>query len=179
MAGFIDNLYGPTAIGYGTGRGILRLTNYKRNHRSNIVPVDFCANLILASLWHTANEHAKVPRDPMIQPTIYALAPTETNDLFSADLVKLGLESRDKTPLTKMIWYPICFNVTSPRLFPLFAFFYHTLPGYFFDLALRLSGRKPRLVKIYRKLHSGLALLEYFLQNDFYFDIKIRRGLSL
>ncbi|KAH8330484.1 hypothetical protein KR067_003931 [Drosophila pandora] len=173
VAGFIDNLYGPTAMGYGTGRGILRLTSYKRNHRSNIVPADLCGNLVLASLWHTAKEHSNVPpRDPMIQPTIYALAPTETNDLFSQDLVKMALESRKNSALTKMIWYPFCYNVSSPRLFPILAFFYHTLPGYFFDLALQLSGRKPRLVKIYRKLHSGLALMKYFLQRDFYFEIK-------
>ncbi|KAH8330999.1 hypothetical protein KR067_010044, partial [Drosophila pandora] len=173
VAGFIDNLYGPTAIGYGTARGVLRLTSYKRNHRSNIVPADLCGNLVLASLWHTAKEHSNVPpRDPMIQPTIYALAPTETNDLFSQDLVKMALESRKNSALTKMIWYPFCYNVSSPLLFPILAFFYHTLPGYFFDLALQLSGRKPRLVKIYRKLHSGLALIKYFLQNNFYFDIK-------
>ncbi|XP_017102762.2 fatty acyl-CoA reductase wat-like [Drosophila bipectinata] len=172
VAGFIDNLYGPTAIGFGSGRGVLRLTNFKRNHRGNIVPVDFCANLILASLWHTANMYAKIPRNPKDHLPIYALAPTERNDLFSSDIAEIGLNYRDKLPMTKMIWYPFCINIPSPRLFSIFAFFYHTLPGYFFDLGLKISGRKPRLGKIYTKLHSGLAHLTYFLQNDFYFDIK-------
>ncbi|EDV48802.1 fatty acyl-CoA reductase wat [Drosophila erecta] len=170
VSGWMDNLYGPIAFVYGASHGVLRLTTYKPDGYSSLVPVDYCANAALASIWQTSKE--KSQRDTTSQPAIYTLVPSENNLLANPDFIDHILSVREDFPLTKMIWYPFVHSISNPRLFRLVAFFYHTLPGYFFDLALRLTGRKPRLVKLYRSIHVNIAMLEYFLHNSWHFETK-------
>ncbi|XP_037729166.1 fatty acyl-CoA reductase wat [Drosophila subpulchrella] len=170
VCGWIDNLYGPIALMYGVGHGVLRLITYDKKGYASLVPVDYCANAALASVWQTSRE--KTPRDPKLQPAIYTLAPSEKNLLNNEDFINFALTFRDKFPLTKMIWYPFVHNISTTWLYPLAAFFYHIIPGFFYDLALRLSGRKPRLVKLYRSIHSNVAILQHFMHNSWYFETK-------
>jgi len=150
--------------------GVLRLTTYDKDGYASLVPVDYCANAALASIWQTSKD--KSQRNAISQPAIYTLAPSEKNLLLNTDFIKHSLIHRNDFPLTKMIWYPFVHNISNPRIFPLAAFFYHTLPGYFYDLALRLSGRKPRLVKLYRSIHANIAVLEHFMNNSWHFETK-------
>ncbi|XP_039492060.1 fatty acyl-CoA reductase wat [Drosophila santomea] len=170
VTGWIDNLYGPIALIYGVGHGVLRLTTFDKDGYANMVPVDYCANVALASIWQTSKE--KSQRETRSQPPIYTLAPSERNQLVNRDFLKHSLSVRTDFPLPKMIWYPFLHCISNRRLFPLAAFFYHTLPGYFFDIALRLMGRKPRLVKLYRSVHANMAILEHFFHNTWHFETK-------
>ncbi|XP_017076433.2 fatty acyl-CoA reductase wat-like [Drosophila eugracilis] len=170
VSGWIDNLYGPIALLYGAGHGVLRVSTCNKNGDASLVPVDYCANMALASIWQTSME--KTQRDLKSQPAIYTLAPSKGNLLNNMDFVKHSLSCREDLPLTKMIWYPFVHCISTPWLFPLAAFFYHTLPGYFFDLALILSGRKPRLVKLYRNIHANIAILQHFMHNSWSFETK-------
>ncbi|XP_016948114.1 fatty acyl-CoA reductase wat [Drosophila biarmipes] len=170
VSGWIDNLYGPIALMYGVGHGVLRLISYDKKGYASLVPVDYCANVVLASVWQTSKE--KTPLDPKLQPAIYTLAPSEKNLLNIEDYINYGLYFRDEFPLTKMIWYPFVQNVSTTWLYPLLAFFYHILPGFFYDLALSLSGRRPRLVKLYRSIHVNIKILQPFLHNTWHFETK-------
>uniref|UniRef100_A0A6P4EHY3 Fatty acyl-CoA reductase n=1 Tax=Drosophila rhopaloa TaxID=1041015 RepID=A0A6P4EHY3_DRORH len=170
VSGWIDNLYGPNALIYGVGHGVLRVTSFDKKGYISMVPVDYCANVALASLWQTSKQ--KGPRDPKEQPSIYTLAPSERNPLKTMDFVKLSLSCRDEFPLNKMIWYPFLQCISTLWLYRLATIFYHTIPGFFCDLALRLTGRKPRLVKLYRSIHVNYALLQYFLHNSWFFETK-------
>ncbi|XP_017004487.2 fatty acyl-CoA reductase wat [Drosophila takahashii] len=170
VCGWIENLYGPIALIYGVGHGVLRLVTYDKNAYASLVPVDYCANVAVASIWQTAKE--RIPRDSRLQPAIYTLAPSENNLLNATNFIKFSLSQRSEFPLTKMIWYPFVHCVSTTWLYPLVAFFYHTLPGFFFDLALRLSGRKPRLVKLYRNIHANIAVLQHFMHNSWHFETK-------
>ncbi|XP_052858484.1 fatty acyl-CoA reductase wat [Drosophila gunungcola] len=172
VAGWIDNLYGPIALIYGVSHGVLRVISIKKNGFSNLVPVDYCANVALASIWQTSKDKARRHPTKQKQPAIYTLAPNERNPLSNTEFVKFSFSCREAFPLVKMIWYPFLHCISTPYLYPLAAFFYHTLPGIFYDLALRVSGRKPRLVKLYRSIHINISLLTYFLHNSFYFETK-------
>ncbi|XP_034665874.1 fatty acyl-CoA reductase wat-like [Drosophila subobscura] len=169
ISGWIDNLYGPIAILFGVARGVLRIATIDVKAQASLVPVDFCANLALACAWRTAQTEQ---REGVAPPAIYQLAPTAGNCLTHGEFKDYALDGRQQCPLTKMIWYPFFHCITTLWLFPLAAFFYHTLPAYVFDLALWLSGRKPRLVKVYRKIHKTLGILGPFSRQSWYFDMR-------
>ncbi|KAH8247093.1 hypothetical protein KR032_009193 [Drosophila birchii] len=156
--GWIDNMYGPMAILYGVARGVLRIATIDVKAQASLVPVDYCANLALACAWRTTKDE----RNENEAPSIYQLAPSEGNKLTHGEFINHALDGRMTCPLTKMLWYPFLHCMTTFWLYPLAAFFYHTLPAYFVDLALWLQGRKPRLVKIYQKIHSTLLILGPF-----------------
>ncbi|XP_017004489.2 fatty acyl-CoA reductase wat [Drosophila takahashii] len=180
LNGWVDNLYGPLALCFGAARGVMRVTTADPEAKINLVPADYCVNVALACAWKTAEksvESGKVKRPP-----IYTLAPSEKNLVTNREFIKLSVVYRDVIPLTKMLWYPFVLCISNPSLFPLAAFFFHTLPGYFFDAILRLSGRKPLLVKLYRKIHKNIAVLGPFSSTTWKFDssntMELRQSMS-
>uniref|UniRef100_A0A6P4EHW0 Fatty acyl-CoA reductase n=1 Tax=Drosophila rhopaloa TaxID=1041015 RepID=A0A6P4EHW0_DRORH len=170
ISGWIDNMYGPMAILFGVARGVLRIATIDDKAEASLVPVDYCANLALACAWRTIEDRGR--SESPESPVIYQLAPNEENRITHGQFIRHALDGRVNCPLTKMIWYPFIHCVTLPWLFPLAAFFYHTLPAYFFDLALWLSGRKPRLVKVYQKIHRTLGMLGPFACKSWRFDMR-------
>ncbi|XP_016948142.1 fatty acyl-CoA reductase wat [Drosophila biarmipes] len=170
ISGWIDNMYGPMAILFGVARGVLRIATIDPTAEASLVPVDYCANMALACAWRTTEDGSG--KRPQESPTIYQLAPSDENRLTHGEFIQHALDGRSYCPLTKMLWYPFLHCITTQWLYPLAAFFYHTLPAYFFDLALWLSGRKPRLVKIYRKIHKTLGILGPFACKSWHFDTR-------
>ncbi|KAH8332131.1 hypothetical protein KR074_009093, partial [Drosophila pseudoananassae] len=172
LVGWIDNLYGPIGMIYGIAFGVLRMVCCNRKALNTMVPGDYAANVALAIIWQTAKEKKVAPRNTVdVAPKIYAFGPGK-NMFLNNDLINFSLSLREKIPLNQMIWYPFIFNVPSPTLYPLVAFFVHVLPAHVFDLFLRLSGKKPRLVKLYRTIHENIITTRYFTSNTFYFEME-------
>ncbi|XP_017039645.1 fatty acyl-CoA reductase wat [Drosophila ficusphila] len=170
LHGWVDNLFGPMALCFGGARGIMRVTTVDKKAKISMVPADFCVNVALACAWKTAE--CSVQKGNVKSPPIYTFAPSEGNLLTYGDFIRSLVVYRDLIPLTKMLWYPFVFCITNQSLFPLAAFFFHTLPGYFFDFLLRLKGRKPILVDLYRKIHKNIAVLGPFSSSSWNFDTK-------
>ncbi|KAH8288481.1 hypothetical protein KR054_003218, partial [Drosophila jambulina] len=169
VAGWVENLYGPHALIFGVARGVVRALTYDPKAVINMVPVDYCGNVILASAWKMAANSGQQRRTE--KPLIYTFGSTKKNQLTFHDFIHKTYSSHsDRIPLTKMLWYPF-FLRFPPLLFPLAAFFFHTLPGYFLDTLLRLSGRKPIMGKIYKKIHKNIALLGPFMRTTFKFGM--------
>ncbi|XP_017148812.1 fatty acyl-CoA reductase wat [Drosophila miranda] len=170
-SGWIDNPYGLIALIYGITYGVLHLLlcNYKAH--APVVPGDYCGNMVVASAWETAR-NAKKRATPAIKPvpTIYNFSPSNTNIITFGDLKDKGMYSGKLVPMTKMIWYPFVHATTCPWLFSLGCIFYHYVPGFLFDILLRLSGEKPRLVKAYRKVHENVVALFPFNKKTFWFS---------
>ncbi|XP_022224972.2 fatty acyl-CoA reductase wat-like [Drosophila obscura] len=171
VPGWIDNLYGPIALVYGVAYGILRIALVDVNAQHSVVPVDYCANVALATAWKTAAARTSSP------PAIYNFAPSEQNLLTYGQFRDKTQSIGEKYAVSKMIWYPFLHCMTTAWLFPLAAFFYHTVPGFALDLALRIVGRKPRMLKIYQKIHTNIMLLRPFTCRSWKFDLKNRDHL--
>ncbi|XP_016977792.2 fatty acyl-CoA reductase wat isoform X1 [Drosophila rhopaloa] len=173
--GWVDNMFGPLALCFGIARGIVRVITVDTDSTISMVPVDFCVNVALASAWKTAETSGQ--REKAKKPPIYTFAPSENNLLSYGSFIKRSISYRDRIPLTKMLWYPFVLCISSPFLFPLAAFFLHTIPGYFIDLLLRLMGRKPILADLYRKIHKNIAVLGPFSTSTWHFDTVNTKGL--
>ncbi|KAH8402687.1 hypothetical protein KR215_007118 [Drosophila sulfurigaster] len=161
MSGWIDNIYGPLAMLYGTGIGVLRIAPMDIRALNPIVPVDYCANCILACAMQTANESAE-KRHRSLPPTIYNYVPHKSNSLSHRAFRDILAKYRHLVPLEQALWHPFLHTTRFLWLFKLIAIFYHTLPGYAIDLVLRLQGQKPRMIKLYQKVHKSMNALYYF-----------------
>ncbi|XP_017110719.1 fatty acyl-CoA reductase wat isoform X2 [Drosophila elegans] len=167
MNGWIDNLYGPIAVLFGAAIGVLRVTRLNLKANAGIVPVDYCANMLLTCAWDTAREsRMKLPQEP----PIYTFTPTKDNLITWGGFRTKAALLRPKYPLTQMMWMPFLHCTTSAWMFRLMAFFYHLLPGYAIDLVLRLRGRKPRMIKLYDKIHKNIDILVPFVDTSWHFD---------
>ncbi|KAH8289054.1 hypothetical protein KR054_007064 [Drosophila jambulina] len=174
IVGWTDNLYGPMALTFGSARGVVRVVMLDPKVIISMVPVDFCGNAILACAWHTGRNTGH--KGEAEKPTIYTLASSKENQMSFGSFIHSSYPHSGRIPLTKILWYPFILCI-SPWLFPLAAFLYHTLPGYFLDALLLLMGRKPILTKLYRKIHKNIAILGPFTRTSFNFGMENTQGL--
>ncbi|EDV42334.1 uncharacterized protein Dana_GF17060 [Drosophila ananassae] len=171
LVGWIDNLYGPIGMMFGIASGVLRVISINKKTLSSMVPADYSANVGLASIWQTAKDKKLTSGNPVpIPPKIYAFGAGK-NLLRNKVFINYTWSLSEEVPLPVIIWYPFWLNVLSQKLYPLVAFFFHILPGYIFDLVLRLSGKKPRLIKLYKVIHENIISTRYFTNNTFHFSM--------
>ncbi|XP_073840124.1 waterproof [Musca autumnalis] len=170
VSGWIDNMYGPCGIIVGVGSGVMRIFSGKVENKANMVPVDLCVNALLTSAWDIA-------RNTYDSPPIYNFIPDPDNIASWREFMEYATEYGRKLPLRKSIWYP-CFTIVSSKWqFALLAFLYHTLPALFMDMLMLVIGKKPRMMKMYRKIHKFCAVMEYFSSNEFIFENNNVRAL--
>ncbi|KAH8347023.1 hypothetical protein KR059_004329, partial [Drosophila kikkawai] len=174
VVGWTENLYGPQALIFGTARGVVRVVMVDPKVIISMVPADFCGNAVLACAWHAGGNSRELAEAG--EPPIYTLASSKESQMSIGTFVHSIYAHCSRIPLTKMLWYPFILCIP-PFLFPLAAFFYHTLPGYFFDALLLLMGRKPFLTKLYRKIHKNIAILGPFTRTTFNFGMENTTGL--
>ncbi|XP_032295178.1 fatty acyl-CoA reductase wat [Drosophila virilis] len=169
--GCIDNLYGPIAISYGIIAGVVRVMPIRKEARSNVVPVDYCVNLVLSCAWQTAVATAQ-RRVPAQDPTIYNFAPSAQNPITWGQYRSSLYKYKRIYPVNQMIWFPFVTAPTSWWSLKLFLVFYHHLPGFLIDMCLRLRGQKPRMKRIYNKVHKGIKTLRPFTFPNWTFEMR-------
>ncbi|KAH8413644.1 hypothetical protein KR222_002543, partial [Zaprionus bogoriensis] len=176
VSGWIDNFYGPIALVYGVGFAFLRILRVDRKVNSKCVPVDYCASVILASCWKRAQMNRELP------PVIYNYGQHPDNIFKIGRFVDSVLKFSCAIPMETTLWYPFVLCITNPWLYKLAITFYHLLPGFFLDLILRLRGNKPRFMKMYKKAHIHMDVLNPFFTKPHSFEtsntIALWRSLS-
>ncbi|EDW81680.1 uncharacterized protein Dwil_GK10887 [Drosophila willistoni] len=171
ISGWIDNMYGPCGVIVGIGSGVLRVFTGDMDNKAHIVPVDMCVNALLASAWDIA-------RNKYETPPIYNYVPDADNMVSWRRYMEEGFEYGCVIPMRKSIWYPRFTIVPHMWQYHILCFLYHTLPALFMDAIMIVIGKKPRMMKIYRKIHKLSNVLKYFSSNEFRFDNDNVRSLS-
>lgn len=163
------------ALIYGIAFGILRVVSVNPEIISNCVPVDGCVNMLLSCCWKTAQLATQGERQS--PPTIYNYT-LHPNNQFTVDhFIDKVMKQRDVCPLENSIWYPFVRVISTPWLYKLAIFFYHLVPGFILDMLLRLQGKKPRLMELYKKIHKTTDALEYFYSFQLSLDVSNTDGL--
>lgn len=165
--GWIDNLYGPTGVAAGAGTGLLRSIHCDGSVHANVVPADFTVNALIACAWDIGTiqrsnnkSHSDIP--------IYNYVSKDnpiTYDQLKDMSAKYGLE----IPSTRAIWY-YSFRNNKHRIVHLFfVYFCHLFPALLVDTATVCMGRQPRLLKVYKKIHKFMDVLNYFSTQEWKF----------
>jgi alcohol-forming fatty acyl-CoA reductase len=135
--GWTDNLNGPMGFSAAVVKGFVHILKSDGSKKSNIIPVDYSVNALLATAWDIS---CRVRTDDI---PVYNYVYNE-NNLTWQDFHDV-LEKREcKQPLENPMWH--CFSVQCKTEFfysTLF-FLFHTIPGFVLDYWRMLGGKKRR-----------------------------------
>ncbi|XP_023036336.1 fatty acyl-CoA reductase wat [Drosophila willistoni] len=172
VGGWIDNFYGPTGAIAGAATGIIRTLRCDPHAVANMVPVDMCVNSLIASSWDIFERQrsAGSEQDTLNIP-VYNFCAALENQLtwgdFTSKTTKYGL----MYPTMKAIWY-LCYSNTPNRMVHgLSIFILHYLPALMFDTVCLCFGRKPKLMKTYKKIHRFMTVISYFSLREWNFQV--------
>jgi fatty acyl-CoA reductase len=165
LPGWTDNINGPTGIFAGVGKGVLTNMCGSKSSKADIIPVDIVSNMMIVAAAHRANTNYSQP--PIIHCSSGELNPVKWGHI----LIYLQQFYMDY-PLTECYRAPSTYFHTSRKLFMLNFYMKHYYPAQIIDFAARLTGNRPKFVRIYGKVWKMVETLHYFTTRGWSFDAK-------
>ncbi|XP_054266767.1 putative fatty acyl-CoA reductase CG5065 isoform X1 [Macrosteles quadrilineatus] len=162
LPGWVDNLNGPTGLLAGAGKGVLRTIMCHREKVADIIPVDMAINLMITVAWHTATTRPN-------RLVVYNCTSGVTNPIYWRNIESWGHEYLVKHPFSGVLWYPGGSFKSSRLLNSLCVYVFHLAPACVLDAFSLLTGQKPIMLKIHKKLQRAVTCLEYFTTNEWKF----------
>uniref|UniRef100_A0AAQ5XJC3 Fatty acyl-CoA reductase n=1 Tax=Amphiprion ocellaris TaxID=80972 RepID=A0AAQ5XJC3_AMPOC len=156
--GWIDNFNGPSGIFIAAGKGILRTMRASNDAVADLVPVDVVINATLAAAWYSGS-YARPKNILVYNCTTGGINPFHWGEYHVISTFK-------RNPLEQAFRRPNV-NLTSNHLINQYWIAVsHKAPAFLYDLYLRLTGRKPRMMKTISRLHKAMMVLEYFTSHS-------------
>ncbi|XP_057659744.1 putative fatty acyl-CoA reductase CG5065 isoform X1 [Diorhabda carinulata] len=159
IAGWNDNLNGPMSLMLAAAKGLLRTSLSKPDLKLNYIPVDLVIKAIILATYdnYTESNCNEVEVYNITQPIINL-----TQEPFSTLARSIVID----LPVPNVLWYPRFSLTSSYYNYYLQSIFYQMLPAMFFDIVLKLMGKKTMVIKIQRKLYiSTVILMPFTIQN--------------
>uniref|UniRef100_A0A6P7G8Z1 Fatty acyl-CoA reductase n=1 Tax=Diabrotica virgifera virgifera TaxID=50390 RepID=A0A6P7G8Z1_DIAVI len=169
--GYVENvngLYGDT-VKYAMG---VNKVNYYKNGVLDAVPVDYVVNLSIAAGWYTGLQKNKLKRgdiNSMGVSIYHCISSQEIPITIDEWLGAIHTETRE-VPSVKMINLPTQFNTSCYYNYVLLTFLLHTCLAFLCDVGLKLTGRPPTTMKIYKIIHETQELFSPYLHKEWYFS---------
>ncbi|XP_004926017.1 fatty acyl-CoA reductase wat [Bombyx mori] len=180
VAGWIDNVYGPTGVVVGAAVGLLHALICKPNAVADLVPGDMVVNACIATAWKTAKDYPGNHEDappPDLTPPVYNFVSSTQKPLTWSKFMKYNEIYGLEVPTVQAIYYYV-FMLTSSRFaYTLYCFFLHWIPAYIIDGVAVLIGKKPMLRKAYTKISKFSEVISYFATREWKFHSGNTEGL--
>ncbi|XP_075838347.1 fatty acyl-CoA reductase 2 [Microtus pennsylvanicus] len=157
--GWVDNLNGPSGLIIATGKGFLRSIKATPMAVADLIPVDTVVNLIIAVGWYTAVHR---PKSTLIYHST-------SGNLNPCNWYKMGLQvlaTIEKIPFESAFRRPNADFTTNNFTTYYWNTVSHRVPAIIYDFYLRLTGRKPRMMKLMNRLLKTISMLEYFINHN-------------
>ncbi|XP_076280186.1 putative fatty acyl-CoA reductase CG5065 [Lasioglossum baleicum] len=164
-SGWLDNFNGPVGIMVGGAKGILRVIRVDPEVCSDFLPVDVAIKAMLIATWKRGL--VTVSQDPEVH--VYNCSSYNIRRVVSREIVTLGLKSNAERPLDGIIWYPRTVLTKSRFLHYVLTLLVHLLPSLIIDRVLKMTGRRPMLVNLHKKIYTAVVMLSPFLNNEWVF----------
>ncbi|KAG5667599.1 hypothetical protein PVAND_015575 [Polypedilum vanderplanki] len=163
--GWIDNWAGPSPFVFMTAKGLFRHPHMRRDVKLDVIPADLTVNMVLAAGW-------KVGTDPNARnsvPEIYNCTTSSNNPILCKDLFQGFVDIGKKYPYSDTIWYPKMKFYHSALASQFFSFAYQKIPAYFVDFVMKLSGKKPKLIKTLNFSYNNYNNIKWVPTNNLVF----------
>ncbi|XP_063165445.1 fatty acyl-CoA reductase 2 [Candoia aspera] len=157
--GWVDNFNGTSGFLTAAAKGILQVVKCNTDAVADIIPVDLAVNLTITAGWYTAVQRPK-------SPLIYNCTSGGLNPFCWGDLEIHARNTFEKNPLEKPFRVPEATLTSSSLVHQYWIFVCHTTPAFLYDVYLRLTGKKPRMMKLFSRLNKTMSLLEYFTSHS-------------
>ncbi|XP_013185416.2 fatty acyl-CoA reductase wat [Amyelois transitella] len=164
---WLDNMYGPTGVAVGSATGILRTLQCDPEVTADLVPVDSVVNCLMVAA-AKVNASYKTSTPPH-EPPVFNYVSSAENRMTWGDFMRLNMAKLDKTPFSNAIWYFSLTLTKSAMKYNIYAFFLHLIPGALIDALSICLGRKPKMLKVYKKVHKLSSVLSYFCTHELTF----------
>ncbi|XP_076259562.1 putative fatty acyl-CoA reductase CG8306 isoform X1 [Rhynchophorus ferrugineus] len=163
LKGFTDNLNGPTGMALAGGLGILRMLRADGSKPLDQVPVDIVVKALILSALNIGVK-GLTKNIPIIHVSSYGLT-----QILAADYMNISRDLLRRSPFQRAIWVPNVGFTMCWYNYLIQVFLFQLLPAIFIDLLAKLSGHKPQLFKIQRKIFIANMMLSHFLINSWNF----------
>ncbi|CAH0404438.1 unnamed protein product [Chilo suppressalis] len=171
---WLDNLYGPNGVAIGSATGILRTLQCDETATADIVPVDSVVNCLMVA---AAGVHAQYKNSPPLEPPIFNYVSSVENRITWGDFMAQNMARIDRHPFSNAVWYISLTLTKSAFVNNLNKIFLHLMPAALVDGVAICLGRKPKMLKVYRKIHKFSSVLSYFCTREITFCNKRTRLL--
>uniref|UniRef100_A0A1B6MEP8 Fatty acyl-CoA reductase n=1 Tax=Graphocephala atropunctata TaxID=36148 RepID=A0A1B6MEP8_9HEMI len=156
VRGWTDNVYGPFGVLVGIEMGILHCFRTNKEYTLDIVPVDLVVNGMIAAAWRTGTSRAS--KLPVYN---FTLTPEQRADWKS--MHAYGDLYAGDFAFSQAVWYNSFFFTSSSHVDNFCHLFLHKIPGLILDRLAVMSGKKPRLMNIYKNIDAVKLQMHYFL----------------
>ncbi|XP_048488094.1 fatty acyl-CoA reductase wat isoform X1 [Plutella xylostella] len=171
---WIDNMYGPTGVAVGGATGVLRTLQCDAAVTAEIVPVDLVVNCLLAA---ARSVHMGHKNSPAPEPPIFNYVSSVENRITWGSFMELNMAYIDAHPLTSAVWYFSLSLHKSAAVNRVYRVLLHLLPAALVDGLALCVGQKPKMLKVYRKIHKFSSVLSYFTTREIQFCNRRTRQL--
>lgn len=163
LKGWTDNINGPVGLLIGAGKGVIRSMYCNSNEYADYLPVDIVVNLMLACTWNYVGN-----KD--IEKTVYNVCSSQEVKVSWQEMIDIGRNIvTNEIPLNGVAWYPGGSMKSSRTMHNICMFLFHLLPALFVDTLLYLTGNKPILMRVQRRINKGFEVFEYYANNQWDF----------
>ncbi|XP_043521829.1 fatty acyl-CoA reductase 1-like isoform X2 [Frieseomelitta varia] len=159
--GWLDNIYGVTAIFLQIGKGILKAVTANRDAKLDLVPIDYVVDTTICAAWHIT-----LHRDN--KPKVYNCT-SNAPPITWGQLKQMYTECSRDIPMNDVISYPYCVIVSNKLIYSVLSIFLHVLPAFIVDIFLILRGKRPMMIKVNKHLNQLLAAFSYFNTHEWTF----------
>ncbi|XP_050528205.1 fatty acyl-CoA reductase 1-like [Daktulosphaira vitifoliae] len=163
LPGWTDNINGPAGLLIGAGKGVIRTMYCDNKGYADFLPVDITVNGLLLFIWNYLENNDK-------DRWIGHLTSSQEWQITWQEIIDIGKDIvTHEVPLNGCVWYPGGSMKSSKLHHDICAFFLHTIPAYFLDAIIYLSGNKPCLVRIQDRINKGFEVFGYYANNQWEF----------
>jgi fatty acyl-CoA reductase len=81
-------------------------------------------------------------------------------------------------PIQDAMRYPNCKIIENKWMYFLWVFTCHRVPALLMDTYMRLIGKKPRMMSMYRKLHRSMDTLSFFTQRNWKWEVNALKDMQ-
>ncbi|XP_076632053.1 fatty acyl-CoA reductase wat-like [Colletes latitarsis] len=174
LMGWVDHAYGPPGSLAAASIGLLRTMNMDKDCIAEIIPADYTVNALIVAGWEVATKYSKGQTN---DPPIYNYLSSWNTNITWAQYIDLGLQHGKEIPSIRSIWCYIFIPVKRTYAYFILIALLHLLPATIIDAVLILTGGKPRMLKIYKKVHKFNALTSHFTLHQWKFSCDNTKAL--
>ncbi|XP_060601049.1 fatty acyl-CoA reductase 1-like [Ruditapes philippinarum] len=163
IAGWVDNLNGPTGLFAAIGKGVLRTMKGDFNATADIIPVDLATNMLITIGWYTAIHKPAEMK-------VFNCTSGQINRFTWGQMERMSYEYLMKNPLENVARIPNPRFTKSVLWHDMNVLFDHMLPAYMMDFYMWISGRRRMFVRIQGKLQKAVSSLDFFTSKGWTFS---------
>nr|CAI5843146.1 unnamed protein product [Callosobruchus analis] len=162
ISGWTNHMNGPAGIAAAVVSGVVRVIMCGPHDIADLVPVDTCVAGLVATAWDIAQNHQK---DRQIIP-VYNYVSSPENPVVWREFSEYILVYGQDFPVSNALWSAFMIMTKNPVVYFFLKILLHLIPGILVDGGRIVFGKRPKMMKIYKRIHRLADTISFFLMRS-------------